>query len=49
MNLFEFMSGNPFLTFFIIIGIGMGLESVLKHVAIMIRGYSPYKNKDEEN
>jgi len=49
MNIYEFMSNNPYLTFFLVVGIGLMLETTLKfcinrplrHMNIRKHGWPP--------
>lgn len=49
MNIYEFMSDSPALTFFLVVGVGIILESVfrycidrpLRHMSIRKHGYPP--------
>jgi len=43
MNIYEFMSDSPFLTFFIIVGIGIVIETIFSGVIEII------KNKRGQN
>ena len=41
MNIYEFMSANPLLTFFIMVGIGVILSKILGCINIQRHGYPP--------
>ena len=48
MNLYEFMSKSPFLTFFIFFIVGCTVHGVFKYVAIMFRGYPEHEEDCDE-
>ena len=48
MNIFEFMSDSPILTFFIIIGFGIVIEAVMKQRNINKHGHPQCKCDNEE-
>lgn len=43
MSLYEFATNSPFLAFFLFWIFLMGVDSVFKSLAVMVRGYPPAK------
>ena len=48
MNIYQFMSDSPVLTFFLFIIISLTIIDIAKYIVIAIRGYE-YEYKDDDN